>query len=187
MSELDQLLERPTERIVRGALFAAIAIPAGAIVWDIVWSFGIISALVAYGIAVATVWLYQKGSGGVISIAGAFVISGIVVVTLVFSFWVGMVTDYAIGSAQVSGYGPIEVLGLPQFWQYFGENFGAILSDDALSLGISILFGALGTFRTLRRVFTHAVPVAPRDPYAEQFPKLFDEESGPSTDDVRPK
>ena len=146
----------PVENILRGTLFALIAIPAGVVVWTIIWSIGVVASIVALGVAYAAVWLYLRGSGGVVSRVGAFIISGIVLVTLLLSFWVGLVVDYIRAQAEYSAMPALEVFQHPQFWNYFGEDLPAILESQWGYLLLALAFGVLGSFTTLRRTFQQA-------------------------------
>ncbi len=146
----------PAENMLRGALFALIVIPVGIIAWVVIWSFGFVVSLVAYGVAAAAVWLYQKGSGGVVSRAGVFIISGVTLVTLLLSFYFGLVVDYVRAVADVTSMSAWDVPNIPGFWTYLGEDFPTLLGDNAFGLVLALAFGVLGSFSTLRRAFKAA-------------------------------
>lgn len=143
----------PAENMVKGLLFALIAVPLGVVFWVVIWSFGFISAIVAFAVAAAAAWLYRKGSGGRVSTKGAFLISGVVLVTLLLSFYAGLVTDFVRAAAETNGLSWVQALRHPLFWPTFNENFGAILNDNLPNLVFALLFGVLGAFSVLRRAF----------------------------------
>ena len=153
MSAPDRYLP-PAENIVKGLLFALIAVPLGVVLWVVIWSFGFVSAIVAFAVAAAAAWLYRKGSGGRVSTKGAFLISGVVLVTLLLSFYAGLVTDFMRAAAEELGLSWIQALQHPFFWPIFNENFGAILNENLPNLIFALLFGVLGAFSVLRRAFT---------------------------------
>ncbi|MES1169149.1 MAG: hypothetical protein ABUL47_00505, partial [Leifsonia sp.] len=65
----------PSENLQRGVIFALIALPAGVIAWDLLWSFGFIASIVSFGIAYLAARLYRFGSGGRISRSGAIAVA----------------------------------------------------------------------------------------------------------------
>jgi hypothetical protein len=119
-------------------------------VWVVIWSIGFVASIVAFGIAFAAVWLYRKGSGGLVTRAGAWVITIIVIATLLIAFWLGMVVDYAGGPSHLS------LLGNPVFWNYFRADFGKILQQNFFGLLLAVAFAVFGIFRTLRNAFATA-------------------------------
>jgi hypothetical protein len=172
-----------TENIVRGTLFALIVIPVGVALWAIIWSFGIVAAIVAFVVAYGAVWLYRKGSGGDITRAGAFISTAIVIVTLLLAFWVGLVVDYVRAVVDQVGISPMEALQSPAFWPAFNSDFAELVKINLPSFGFAILFGALGSFRVLRSAFRQAAqtqtspgylfgeaPAAPGSPEASTSP-----------------
>src|ERR1700709_533680 len=85
------------ENAIGVALVALRALPVGVIALPLLWSIGFIASIVGFLVAFSAVWLYRRGSGGVISQVGAWLITAIVVFTLAFGLWVAMVVDYAPG------------------------------------------------------------------------------------------
>ena len=83
----------PPENRTRGTLLALLIIPAGIIVWAIIWSIGFIAGIVGIGVAIGALALYRFGSGGRISLNGAVRVSVIVVITLVLAFFAGIIAD----------------------------------------------------------------------------------------------
>jgi hypothetical protein len=74
----------------------------------------------------------------------------VVVFTLLLSFWVGMVVDYA------GGLGQLGLISEPRFFTFFNEDFAANFKGDLPSFGLALLFSALGCFRVLGRAFSTA-------------------------------
>jgi hypothetical protein len=142
--------QRPIEDVARGALLSLLAIPVGVVLWTLIWSVGIVASIVAFVIAIAAVWLYRRGSGGLISRSGAWIVTLVVVVTLLLSFWVGMVVDYAGGLAHLN------YLSEPRFFDLFNSDFAVNFNNDLPSFGLALLFSALGCFRVLGRAFATA-------------------------------
>jgi hypothetical protein len=142
--------QRPMENVGRGAALALLAIPVGVIIWSVIANFGFYASIVSFVVAAAAVWLYRRGSGGIISRSGAWVVLGVVVVTLILSFFAEMV----IGS--VGGFKNFSLIGDPRFWPLFWGDFSEIFKSDLPSFGLGLLFAALGCFRVLGRAFATA-------------------------------
>jgi hypothetical protein len=92
-------------------------------------------------------WLYRRGSGGVISRVGAWVVTAIVLATLLVGIWASMVVSFA------DGLGHLGDIGLPGFWPQFTKDFPDNLNANLLFIVLVLAFGLLGAFRTLRRAF----------------------------------
>jgi hypothetical protein len=144
------------ENVGRGTVFALIAIPVGVILWLLIWSFGIIAAIVAFAVAVAAAFFYRLGSGGRIGKVGGWIVTGITAVTLLIAWFAGLALDVVRYIADETGVTWLDAFTGP----YFTELYNAVLSDpngdlvgDAL---LTILFGALGAFSVLRTVFKQA-------------------------------
>src|SRR5690606_12149737 len=128
----------------------------GVILWVVIWSLGFISAIVALVIAAAAAWLYRKGAGGTVSVLGALIVTGVVVVTLLVAFWAGMVVDYANAAARELGGGIFDAFAHPMFWEFFALDFPANFELNLGNFGLALLFGALGAFAVLRSTFMSA-------------------------------
>jgi hypothetical protein len=148
--------EPPRENILRGTLFALIAIPVGATLWVVIWNLGFIASIVSFGVALAAVWLYSKGSGGRVGAIGATLVAMIVLVTLLAGFYFGLVSDYARLIGEDLGVSPFEILRNDAFWPSFAADFGLLLQANGANLAMSLAFGALGAFSILRNVFKAA-------------------------------
>jgi hypothetical protein len=144
------------ENVGRGTLFALIALPLGVLAWLLVWSFGIIASIVAFGVAVAATYFYRAGSGGRIGKLGGWIVAGVTMVTLFFSWFAGIALSVSQGISDVTGGTWLESFTGP----FFAETYAYVISDpngdlvgDAL---LTILFGALGAFSVLWTVFKQA-------------------------------
>jgi len=148
----------PPENVLRGSLLALLALPAGVIVFTLIWNLGFISAIIGFGVAFLAFFLYRFGSGGRISMKGAAIITAITLGTLIVSFIFANVSDIATVYAQTFGISWIEVMLAPDFAPLAiglltsPEGFAAIAGNAALTL----LFGALGCFTVLRGAFKEA-------------------------------
>lgn len=153
----------PGQRLLAGSLLALLIIPVGVIIFTLISSIGFVASITGFVIAFGAVWLFGKGAGGIITRAGAAVITGIVVLTLLLGFYVSMVSDFANAVAKLEtdqGHpmGALDVLSHPNFWPTFNSNFGTQFSANALFFALALVFGLLGSFRILRRAFVTSVP-----------------------------
>jgi hypothetical protein len=138
------------ENVVSGALLALLALPLGVIVLALLSSIGFVASIVGFLVAFAAVWLYRRGSGGVISRVGAWVVTGVVLLTLLVGIWVSLVVSAA------GGLGSLGVLSDARFWPLFNEHFGELVGESGLFILLVLAFGVLGSFRVLRRAFATA-------------------------------
>ncbi|TXN30331.1 hypothetical protein [Lacisediminihabitans profunda] len=159
------------ENVVRGTIFALLAVPVGVILWVVIWNLGVVSAIVAFVVAAAAAWLYRKGSGGRVSFTGALVISGVVLATLLLSFYFGLVSDWVRAVVEQTRLNPIQALTDPGFWPSFNSVFGELLKSELPSLGLALLFGLLGAFTVLRRAFASARAQSTPVPLEPLFPR----------------
>ena len=139
----------PAERVARGFAFALLALPAGILVWLLLWQWGFIGSIAAFGVAWAALVLYRRGTGGVVSRSGMWVVVSVTAVTLVLSFLSGMAWDMAT-------FLELElpaVFANPEFWTLFQYNLTgnpdlwAAYVPDIL---IAVLLAVLGTFSVFR-------------------------------------
>jgi hypothetical protein len=145
----------PVENVAKGAAFALLVVPAGVAAWLVLWNFGFIASIVAFGIVWAAVQLYVRGSGGALGRAGAFIILGLVIVTLLLSFLSSMVFDAATQIGEVESVSTWAAIRLDGFWSFFWDAFPDALPGYKKDFLIATAFGALGTLGTLRAVFRH--------------------------------
>jgi hypothetical protein len=134
----------PPENFVRGSLLALLAIPAGIIVFVLVWNLGFVSAIVGFAVAFAASFLYRFGSGGRVSIRGAVVVTAITVGTLVLAFLIAIASDIS----QIRHESLLESL--------FGPYLLPAVGANGLSAVLAIVFGLLGCFTVLRTAFQQA-------------------------------
>ena len=147
---------RPQEDTIKGALFALAIVPVIVVIEVLLSSLGIAAAIVGFVAAIGAVWLYRKGSGGLVSRTGAWVVTGIVIVSVLLGFWAAIAVDL------VGGIGHLARLADPRFPAVYSAYFGAEVKANAVYYGLGILFAALGAFRTLGRAFSTArQPVDP--------------------------
>jgi hypothetical protein len=138
------------ENVASGALLALLALPVGVAVLALISSIGFVASIVGYLVSYAAVWLYRRGSGGAISRAGAWVVTGIVVLTLLVGVWVSLVITEA------NALGGLGTISDPRFWPTFNRDFSLLVSQSVLFIVLVLLFGAVGSFRVLGRAFATA-------------------------------
>jgi hypothetical protein len=153
----------PPENLVRGLLLSLLAIPAGILVFVLIWNLGFIASIVGFGVAFAAFFLYRLGSGGRVSMRGAIVVAAVTVVTLVLAFIAAEVFTVAGEIAKVNDVSVPEVLASPELFGFVvnvltaPEVAGALAGDAVMTL----LFGALGCFTILRGAFREAKAAPP--------------------------
>lgn len=134
----------PPENVLRGSLLSLLAIPAGIIVFVLIWNLGFVSAIVGFGVALAASFLYRFGSGGRVSIRGAVTVTVVTVGTLVLAFLIAMAADIS----RISGDSLLESL--------FGPYLVPAIAANGLNALLTIGFGVLGCFTVLRNAFQQA-------------------------------
>ncbi|MHC5797762.1 hypothetical protein ACVXZ4_16555 [Lacisediminihabitans sp. FW035] len=149
------------ENVVRGGIFALVAVPVGIVLWVVIWSIGIVSAIVAFAVAAFAAWLYRKGSGGLVSKVGALVIAAIVLGTILLSFYFGLVSDYAKFAGEQLGLNPFAAVLDPLFWPNFNADFGLLLNGNLLNLVFALALGTLGAFSVIRKAYRSGSAPAP--------------------------
>ena len=144
----------PSENFQRGVIFALVALPAGIVAWDILWSVGFVASLVAFGVAWLAVRLYRFGLGGRISRNGAIAVTVITIVALVLAFVSGFVIDMVIQFTQATGGSIPEGLVDSRVWTFALQNM--VTGQAFVSLLLATAFGLLGCFSILRGAFRQA-------------------------------
>lgn len=135
----------------RGALLALLAIPVGVALSMALWSAGWMSSLSAFVAAALAAKLYALGAGRV-TIVGAVVVSVVCAVTVVFGF-VGAIW---LEAAQALGGNAMGWALKADPWRLMAYTYthDSGFYDSVLkAFWMSLLFGALGCFFTLRRLF----------------------------------
>src|SRR4051794_4172904 len=150
----------PPEDVIRGTLFALIAVPLGIAVWLLIWGIGFIASIVAFGVAAAAVFLYRFGSRGRVSLPGAVIVTVITLGTMALAFFAGIAWDVAVLMTQVSELTFFEALGSSRFGLAFEAYVDAAGGDLIVSGLAALAFGLLGSFGTLRSVFASATTTA---------------------------
>jgi len=163
---------QPAENVARGTLFALVAVPAGVIVWVVLWNFGFIASIVGFGVAYAAMFLYRFGSGGVLSRTGALRVALVTIGTLLIAFFGGVVSDVLGVWTAETGEGVLAGLVSPDFWTAFQQIIAldGVAASYLPDFGLALLFGALGCFGLLRRAFRSTAPAAPVAPPAAAAP-----------------
>ena len=128
---------------------ALLIIPAGIIAWVILWQFGLVASIVAFGVAIGALWLYRFGSGGRISRTGAIRVTIITIVTLLLSFLAGLVADVVPLYASQRNIDIVSALTSSEFWTFFNHalanNIGNVAVPAAARPGLRrarLLLGA---------------------------------------------
>jgi hypothetical protein len=138
----------PPENRLRGTLLALLIIPAGIIVWVIVWAIGFVAAIVGIGIAVGALALYRFGSGGRVSYNGAVRVSVIILVTLVLSFIAGIISDSPTYFQRALQSG--------KFFEGLGAAFSRGGGDFTINILLVLVFAVLGIVLVFRTANTQA-------------------------------
>jgi hypothetical protein len=139
----------PPENRTRGTLLALLIIPAGIIVWTVIWSIGYVSGVVGIGVALGALWLYRRGSGGRISLNGAVRVSLIILVTLLLAFAVGIFAGDPTLFSRAMRTGRVVQAFVQEVGLY--ETGGLVINVLLL-----IAFAALGVFTVFRTAVTQA-------------------------------
>jgi hypothetical protein len=139
----------------KGLLLAVLAIPAGIVAWDVLWSFGFIAALVAFGISWAAIKLYVIGAGAEPDKDAAKVLLGIVVAGVVLSFVSGMAMDAQMVYSDTQHVSAIQAFTSADFWSFFAANLGYadVWGQYTTDILISLAFAVLGAYGTIRDLF----------------------------------
>lgn len=139
--------------MVRGTVYALAAAPVGIIAWMVLWNMGWMASIVAFVAAALAARLYVLGTGGPIRRRGAWVVAAVTLVTVLLSFWGGMLLDAA---KYLGGGSPLAMLVDPGTWDFLMFNVTTnreLIDAYAGDFLVALLFSALGCFFTLRRLF----------------------------------
>lgn len=153
----------PPENLPRGLILALLAIPAGVLVYMIIWNLGYIAGIVGFLVAFGAYFLYRFGSGGRVSIKGGIIIAAITLVTLVLAFILGEVWDYVAQASAQTGISVQDILSTPGLGGYIvsdltaPEYVGTLLGNG----GLTFLFGLLGCAGVLFNIFRQAKAAQP--------------------------
>lgn len=142
---------RTAENVGRGALFALPALPIGVVLWLVIWSFGWMSSLVTFAAAAMAARFYVMGAGG-LSRKGVWVIAAITAATAILSFVAGVWLD----AAKYINSQPLSLITSSEPWDLMNYNLANNPNFVKSYMGdffMALLFGAVGCFFTLRRMF----------------------------------
>jgi len=155
--------ELPAENVQRGTVFALAIVPAGIIVWVLIWSIGFVASIVGFAVAYGAVFLYRLGAGGRIGRSGAIRIAIITIVTMLLAFAAGVYADGVVVYSDATGTGWFESLASPDFWSFMSLILAEpeVLSSYALPFLIALGLSALGCFSVLRAAFSSASAETP--------------------------
>ncbi|MGD8193116.1 septum formation family protein [Herbiconiux sp. P18] len=142
----------------RGVWLALTAVPVAVVCWVLLESVGLISSLVAYLFALAVVWLFTRGSGGLVSARGAraitvIVVAGVVACVAAGALWAGA-TAFASGMPAGPA-SPLVAVVDPAFWVWLWEQqvvTGTIFASNVVALALGLLFATAGVLPILLAV-----------------------------------
>jgi hypothetical protein len=142
----------PPENVVRGLLLALLAIPAGVLVFVLVWQLGIVAGIVGFAIAAFAFFLYRLGSGGRVTLPGAVVVPVVTLVTLVLAILAAQAFDLASGLARTYGLEVWQVLLAADFPSRVARVFSTAgyLPFLAQSIALPVVFGLVACIAFLR-------------------------------------
>jgi hypothetical protein len=137
------------ELVSRGVAFSLGAIPVGMAAAVLLWKFGFIGSISSFVLAAGAAFLYTKG-------AGAPPCKGVVPLVLVVLIGVAA-SFFAIVAFDLGDYygtSDGQSLGYPSGFEFVKANIFNfdVLSTYGSELAMFVLFAALGTFGTLRRI-----------------------------------
>ncbi len=139
----------------RAVWLSLIALPLAVACWILLESVGLITTLVSYLYAVAAIWLFRRGSGGVISPRGARAITvvitaGVVVSVAASAIWASATAYSAAGVSDAAS--PFAAIVSPGFWAWFWQAqvaTGDVFLSNAVTLLLGLLFAAAGVLPIL--------------------------------------
>lgn len=129
----------------RGITLSLLVVPFGVVAWVVLWQFGFIASVVAWGIAAGAVWLYKLGAAQNVTKAVAPYIMAIILLGVVLAFLGGMVSDAwaAYTSKEIGGTGGFFSADFMSFVTANLTN-GELWQSYAVDILISLAFTALG-------------------------------------------
>jgi hypothetical protein len=141
--------------LLRGLALALLVIPLGTALWVAIWNAGFIASIVAFGISFAAVWLYRAGSRSRVTWPAVWALIAIIVVALVVAFLAGIYSDFLVASSLTFS----EAFTSPEIWAAYWDNIfnnPPLWSSYTTEIVMTIAFGALGCFGTVRRLLAEA-------------------------------
>lgn len=143
------------ERVGRGLALALLVIPAGIVVWTIIWNLGFVASIVSWGVVAGAVFLYRVGSKARVTRGAYWGLIAIVAVTVVLSLLAGIFTDIV----KVVGIPLGDALTRADFWHVYADNIfsnGDMWGAYMPQVLMAVAFAALGCFMTFRRLSREA-------------------------------
>lgn len=142
---------------VRGLLFASAVIPLGVIAWLILWQYGFIASVIAWGIAFGAVWLYNFGSRAEVTRKAVPYVLAIIVLGVLAAFASGMIYDlWGFYKGDGGGQGFFSEEFLTGVWSNL--TYWEFLSSYTVDFLISIAFAALGASGVVYGLFKQPAP-----------------------------
>lgn len=121
----------------RGVVAALLIIPVGVVAWTLLWQFGFIASVVAWGIAAGALWLYSFGAKSEVTKEIVPYLVGIILLGVVLAFLGGMASDAwsAYTSAEIGGEGG---MFSGDFISFFAANLGSAELWQSYAVDIAI-------------------------------------------------
>ena len=140
----------PPERVGRGAAFALLAVPVGAVLAVLIWKIGFIASITSFLMAALAAILYLRGSGGRVK-KGLFVVVAVIALGIVVSFFSVVAADLWAAYPQLD---PDIAATYPSRWSFVHENlfYGPVLKFHTKEAVMFPLFGIIGGFSTITRL-----------------------------------
>jgi asparagine N-glycosylation enzyme membrane subunit Stt3 len=141
--------------VVRGLLLALLAVPVGVALWLILWQWGFIASIVFFAVAYLAVRLYRIGARRTLVVpAAVWGIVAIIVATLVLS----LLAEIWAELLRASGFGLGDALTSARFWAAYGRLIStpSVWTDELPTIVLSLVFAALGSYRTILRLVREA-------------------------------
>lgn len=131
---------------MRGLLLASLVIPAGVALWVLLWQFGFIASIVAFGISYGAIWLYEKGAKAPVTKSVAPALLAIMAAAVILAFLGGIVSD--AWYAYVNELDGKQGFFSADFWMMVADNLtrAELWSIYAVDIVISVVFAAFGAW-----------------------------------------
>ncbi|KQQ93976.1 hypothetical protein ASF62_07345 [Leifsonia sp. Leaf325] len=135
-------------RVARGVLLSLLIIPVGIAAWVLLWSYGFITSVLAFGISWGAVGLYRLGSRARVTTGAFWALTGVILATLALAF-VGAIAADVIATM---GLDPLVAATSSEFWSAFlsALSTAELWRTYAINLAVAVLFAGLGLFSVLK-------------------------------------
>jgi hypothetical protein len=150
--------------VQQGTVFALAAIPAGIVVYVLLYQFGFVASIVGFGVAWLATLLYRIGSGQDLDRTGAVRVAVVTLVTIVLAITAGIIWNVTDLWSADEGSTAFAALFVSDFWDYLVYDLSdwEYFSQYVPDILIGLTFGIIGCFSTLRAAFGRPRRVAPR-------------------------